>query len=419
MNNHEAPFTPDLIDEQVEQLASIPSPASTTPRARLVHDLQHICLEYVETRDRVWTRLESHVAGHTIASQPDTANRQATRPELVYNAKEHHMPLHLKPSTRAASRLTQISAVLFVALLVGSMLWVFTLPRNQHNATPTPPQPQHKAPVPHLLCPADSDLGWLTICKSHQEQIINQSKPFGKQTLTLETVYADANRVIIRYTLTPPANHTTPPISPNVPTLPQLLKSILTMQQGINLQETIGSGWFNPSLQQEESIVTFDAAPVPPSIQTLHLHLTMTLFAFHSDPSYISSFDFSTSIHTSWIVNTNQTVMVSGIPVTLQRVIVSPTQTRFFLSSPRLRAGGSNVHGVEDFYTITTGNRNWVSKYHEITGTDLTRNQNGTNYFEIDVYESLFSQKGTWTLQISKRAIAGATRGWKFRFTIG
>jgi hypothetical protein len=419
MNNHEAPFTSEFIDEQVEQLASISNPMSTTPRARLVHDLQHIGLEYVETRDRVWTSLASHVADHTIASQAVTANRQATRQEMTYNAREQHVPLHLKPPSRAASRLTQISAVLFVALLVGSMLWVFTLTRNQHNAPTTPSQPQHKAPVPHLLCPADSDFGWLTICKSHQEQISNQSKPFGTQTLTLETVYADANRVIIRYTLTPPVNHTTPPISPNVPTLPQLLKGTLTMQQGINLQETRGAGWFNPSLQQDETIDTFDAAPVPPSIQILQLHLTMTLFAFHTDPSYTSSFDFSTSIHTSWIVNTNQTVTVSGIPVTLQRVIVSPTQTRFFLSSPRLRAGGSNVHGVEDFYTITTGNRNWVSKYHEITGTDLTLNRNGTNYFEIDVYESLFSQKGTWTLQISKRAIAGATRDWKFRFTIG
>src|SRR5712692_2080389 len=144
MNNHEAPFTPEFIDEQVEQLASISNPMSTTPRARLVHDLQHVCLEYVETRDRVWTRLASHVADHTIASQPDTANKQSTRPELVYNAREHQMPLHLKPPTRAASRLTQISAVLIVALLVGSMLWVFTLTRNQHNATTTSPQPQYQ-----------------------------------------------------------------------------------------------------------------------------------------------------------------------------------------------------------------------------------------------------------------------------------
>jgi hypothetical protein len=68
MNNHEAPFTPELIDEQVEQLASITNPASTTPRARLVHDLQHLCLEYVETRDRVWTRLAKHLADRTIAS---------------------------------------------------------------------------------------------------------------------------------------------------------------------------------------------------------------------------------------------------------------------------------------------------------------------------------------------------------------
>ncbi|MBV9230373.1 MAG: hypothetical protein JOZ18_13765, partial [Chloroflexi bacterium] len=201
MNKREDQFAPEFIDEQINQLARVPDQQAS---ARLVHDLRTLCMEDIEIRDRVRARLTGHIGSHTAVSQPNMADEALTRKQIF--SQEGRRPVqHLTTPAPGISRLAQLASVLVVALLLASMLWLFTSIRHSndgsmgklHSAAITNPQCFTNVPYPEI------DLGWQSICLKHEEQIINQSKPLGQRTLTLEAVYADTNRVIVRYSISP------------------------------------------------------------------------------------------------------------------------------------------------------------------------------------------------------------------------
>lgn len=433
MSNHEEAFAAESIDEQIEQLVtqSRPQLASSNQQTRLVHDLRSVCLEYTHAGDRVWTRLSSHLTRSSMASQLEgnTQSARAGRERERTMNRSHAFPSPGVP-IQVRTSFRPLVAALIAVLLIGSMFWALTLATRQQT-TVSSSHPLPKTSGPQFSCFGIDDPGRLAICKNHEEQAIQQSKPFGKQTLTLEAAYADASRVIIRYTLTPPAHPTPMPgLTPSERSTPSLyslygtqeLEGKLTAQSGNTLRDEGGTIWLNSSLKQEETVESFEFdTTLPASLQMLHLHLTMKLTAFNADPAYTSSFDFSVPVHKSWIIETNQTITISGVAVTLQRVVVSPTQTRFFLSSPRLQIGGTH-DPVSPTYSFTTGNKNWHARDADVRGTDLNQEaKSGPHLYSIDVYESLFdqSQKGQWTFRIAKAASSGVSSDWVFHFPVG
>jgi hypothetical protein len=346
----------------------------------------------------------------------------AGREKLIRMNRRPALPEFPRFSDGATSSpLARLVAVLVVALVVGSMLLVFTTIKHEQTASPAQVRQPQKTQAPQLFCPTDtSDLGLPAICMLHETQPINQSKPFGtKHTLTLQAGYADANRVIIWYRLTPPyvSKPVTAPDIPSqaLPPQPELVYGTLTTAQGVQVSGGMGGSTWSTSTQILDSYMIFDATSVPASVQTLKLHLVMTVLNTSSHPSYHASYDFSVPMQKSLRIDTNQTVTVSGMLVTLQRVVVSPSEVRFFMASPVLHSFGANTD--DENYKLTTSNQAWNKQYHMFFGTNLD-GRNGLHMYQLDLYESIMNAKGMWTLTISKNERKGATADWVFHFRV-
>ncbi len=128
--NHEEAFPPDRVDEQVEQFTYASLHMSLPPGMEVIPRLSALYKADQQSAERVWERLAQHLASST----PEAI----TVPDR-YKEREQPIP----PSSRlsrhtGSSRLAQVAAILFAALLVGSLLWVFHLAQSTRTTqTPT------------------------------------------------------------------------------------------------------------------------------------------------------------------------------------------------------------------------------------------------------------------------------------------
>jgi outer membrane protein assembly factor BamB len=135
MNENDIKFTPESVDEQVEQLLSQTGVHSNVaaPQARMVRDLQD-AYDDEEILAHVWSDLVEHI--ESKSSQRDILERQA-EPQIVHF--EETRPA--KPFQRTwLAHMSLIAAVLVTALVVGSMLGILTLTRQRGGVAALPPQ---------------------------------------------------------------------------------------------------------------------------------------------------------------------------------------------------------------------------------------------------------------------------------------
>ena len=142
--NHNEAFPPDTIDEQLDQFASVSSHESLPPGREVIPRLSALYKADQYSTERVWERLAQHLAGHDASVQlsklPETVQeRQITkRPPL--------QPIVSSSRRPDSPRLAQVAAVVFAAMLVGSLLLVLHLAQTSRT-------PQTAAPSgsPHGL----------------------------------------------------------------------------------------------------------------------------------------------------------------------------------------------------------------------------------------------------------------------------
>lgn len=132
--NHDEAFPPDTIDEQVDQFASVSSHESASPEIKVIQRLAAFYEADQRSTERVWKRLEPHLAADDAAAQP------VSRPMATLHGSPKKRRPSLQPSLRSAQwtgsfRFAQVAAVMFAVLLVGSLLLVFHMTQASRTAT--------------------------------------------------------------------------------------------------------------------------------------------------------------------------------------------------------------------------------------------------------------------------------------------
>ena len=158
-------------------------------------------------------------------------------------------------------------------------------------------------------------------------QDMDMSQTITGVTVRLERAYADSNVVLIGYSAGLTDNLNIPAIA----TLTTADGQVLDGMMGMGEVNTASLGIFNSA-----SCFSFDASKITGSPSKLSLTLKIDYARFPADnPDEINQnpigpfiFNFNLPFHTGKIIDINRTVEAAGIPVTLEKVVISPYETR-------------------------------------------------------------------------------------------
>lgn len=165
-------------------------------------------------------------------------------------------------------------------------------------------------------------------------QDIGQSQNANGITVRLDRAYADVNRVIVAYTIQVPAgfNNSTSGIDGKI--------ALADSQVG-SLPMIEGQGLAGGSPHASAGLVTFDAESLALGTARVDLRLTfpdVRAKAQQQGASDLSggafAFNFTLPVEPGRAIGVNKTVIANGVPVTLDRVVVSPSETRVYIRFP-------------------------------------------------------------------------------------
>src|SRR5260221_12311059 len=124
--NHDEAFPPDTIDEQVDQFASVSSHESASPEIKVIQRLAAFYEADQHSTERVWKRLEPHLAADEAAAQP--GSRSLATLHGWHKKKKPSLQTILRSAQWTGSlRIAQVAAVGCAVLLVGSLLHGFRI----------------------------------------------------------------------------------------------------------------------------------------------------------------------------------------------------------------------------------------------------------------------------------------------------
>jgi hypothetical protein len=284
-------------------------------------------------------------------------------------------------------------------------------------------------------------------------QELNLSQTVDGITVTLERAYADANRIVIGFTISGPASQrydsrqvmltdAAGTIFPEGP----LMYGVTGKSDILEVELPPGEGGY---------VISFDAAAIQGTPSVLHLRLVMDVEEFVLPPNAPElsptpdsplaeppdvmvvvleplptpapeaivgpfTFDFSVPFIPGHTVEVQQTVEAVGVAVRLERVVVTPSETRVILCFKP--PDGVSKDWVP-IITLDTGNG------QELSG-GVSSQLSGTSE-EIcyrDIYlDALTGQSGTWTLTVTELVGFDLVRPgeqtrlagpWVFRFVV-
>src|SRR5690242_8333670 len=130
-------FLPEIVDERVEQFLQLHrhQQASMAPDEQLVRDLSTLYEANAGIRERVWQRLVERIASNDATTAPLSAENKKSAQKRISSFERHRTMKHenITPQRIYIQRLNLVAAALLTALVVGSMVWIFTLARNHNN----------------------------------------------------------------------------------------------------------------------------------------------------------------------------------------------------------------------------------------------------------------------------------------------
>jgi hypothetical protein len=264
------------------------------------------------------------------------------------------------------------------------------------------------------------DVGLDHVEQADLVQELNLSQTVDDVTVTLEQAYADANRVVIGLTIKDPDDER---YEPRHLTLTDAAGTVFPWAFGYGVIG--GSDIFKVSLPPGEKadIFVFDAAAVTGAPKELDLRLVMELEelvlptdvpspsptlagppAEPPEPMVVEllpmpkggtvgpfTFDFSVPFIPGRTIEVQQTAEAAGVAVTLQRVVVTPSETRATLCFDPPDAGNKEWH------VITPGDGQDLSggAVSQLSGT-------GEECHRVIYLGALASRSGTWTLTVTE-----------------
>lgn len=230
---------------------------------------------------------------------------------------------------------------------------------------------------PILSRALDLDPGTQQILKDNQYQVLDVTHTIGGTTLTVQRAYADANRIIIGYTTTKQPGSSDNPASHD--------EFVLMTQDGTVLPSRGGAGYRDPG-QAEASVISYDAASITGNLREVRLRLEVRA------PEVATwSFDFSLPFHPGRVAVPRQSVTANGGTATLERVVVTPSETRVYL------------RGVGDYPIAKLSVGGWLGGWDSERGPVgvITSWTTPDGLTVISYAAALSNRHGDWTLTVS------------------
>jgi len=262
---------------------------------------------------------------------------------------------------------------------------------------------------------------------------IGKAKTIEGFTLTVEDAYADTNSIIVSYSIK----------SSSVSTLGKgghwsFGNVLLATKDGVNIPETLSRGtepdWAYTKNNENKSatglnVVYFDGSAIQGNPKSINLHTTVT-YGCGSEGGGPSSetingtttvltptpgsecsakatevsnklnwaFDFSVPFHAGRVVNVHQSVTSGGRTVTLERVVITSSETRFYISGFAYTNNLDELHSLQ--YNFLLDNKN----YNQI---DMGGQDTPHPFLTLD--ESLFDKHGNATFTIQPYPVPANT----------
>lgn len=247
---------------------------------------------------------------------------------------------------------------------------------------------------------------------------LNRSRTVDGFTVTLGRVYADANRVLVGYTVEPPAGREVWEAS--------LFAPRLTDANGQVLQEHGGRERYG---ERTTGVVrSYSTGEIQGSPKALRLRLTADSIGYYTKPEGRNrvaqvlrldeplTFDFTVPMHPGRVAELHQTVEAGGTKATLERVVVTPTETRVYVRGAGL---------LDAAYRVELSVDGWSSKDAPDWNGVSWHTADGVSY--VGYSEPLYDKRGEWTLTVwaappaysEGTGIAPVKGGpWTFRFVV-
>lgn len=185
-------------------------------------------------------------------------------------------------------------------------------------------------------------------------------------TVKVDRAYADANRVIVAYTIQVPrgfANSTSGIDG----------KTSLTDASELTLALIDAQGLAENSAQVSAGLLTFDAESLPPGTATDTFHLafpdvrTKPVTGGAELAAGAFSFKFDLPVAPAHEIIVAKTVVTHAVPVTLERVVITPSETRLYLVFP----AGDGIKAADWNANAHTSGTGWDSRQIQLP-TDRT-----------------------------------------------
>lgn len=205
----------------------------------------------------------------------------------------------------------------------------------------------------------------------------HQSKSIDGYTLTLSKVYADANLVIIGYAIEAPAGR-------EVLGKFDMGRATLTTEQGLALSSLAGIT-AKPIGGINGNVLYYDASSIQDTPADLDLHLAIP-YTINATGSL--TFDFSVPFHPGRVANVHQSVTADGKTLTLERVVVTPSETRFYVRGFNQQDRTPTTLFLTD---LTVGNH-----VYSLRGVG----SKGLGTWMMNYDWPFFGEQGIWTLAI-------------------
>ncbi|GHO74063.1 hypothetical protein KSD_18340 [Ktedonobacter sp. SOSP1-85] len=230
---------------------------------------------------------------------------------------------------------------------------------------------------------------------------LNLAQKAGSDTVKLQKVYADANHLVLGYTITGKID-TTANDTPDDPKHPQNLPTI-TLSDGQTLKAILVEAKREASKGQIAVLASFNMPSIQGSPKQLGLHISVVT----TDST--ANFDQTVPFDAGKTVQVNQSVTSDGRTITLNRVVITATETRVYYT-----VQGASFSPVWELSVAS-------HTYHAYMGSVPP----GVEDFGA-FNANLRNQTGTWTLKISGRQLDSQhvkgfqeTNGsWQFTFTV-
>ncbi|HEY1388421.1 MAG TPA: DUF4179 domain-containing protein [Ktedonobacterales bacterium] len=442
MTRPDTPFERKRIDDEIARLERLDwTEGAVTPDARLIADLRHAyrwTADDVQSLDTVFSRVQVHARSVRAPAAQERPGRNAAR-SLAHTARQRGFPLDTSrpwaaPGRQPIRRVALATSLALVLVMLLSLVFVEFAMRQ------TAVTPAH---------PSSHGLDFTTI---------NITKSSGGVTVHLERAYADATNIYLRSTVEY-AGKSSAEIDPPPSSSWEVA---LTTSSGVAIP--FMDGGITPVYQSGTATATSSATPVNEQLFTCSYHfdgtsvkgtpsslrLTLRLTPPQGFPNVTVprhgtqlpplDFTFTVPFHAGQAVVVGQTATSHGWSITLDRIVITPSETRaYFHNDPRAYVYAADLHVAGRTYKAPGGVTVVGTKGMGAYGVtfDLALDAEppvvigdlpvgtATPYRVIPTpqatFQSLEGQTGSWTLRVTQIYIdpTGTLSGdWAFDFTV-